>query len=66
MRPAHEAGWDAMTPEEIRKHWNVQGSYPAELIGDFALIEIAAQLAELNTHMYQMVNALFTLSGTRP
>jgi hypothetical protein len=55
-----------VSPEEIRKHWNVQGAYPAELIGDFALIEIAAQLSELNQHAYQLVNALFTLFGSRP
>ena len=37
-----------MTAEEIRKHWNVKGNYPPEMMSDFALIEIAAQLAELN------------------
>lgn len=37
-----------MTADEIRKHWNVQGNLPPELLNDFALVEIAAQLAELN------------------
>lgn len=40
-----------MNAAEIRKHWNVQGRYPAELIGDFALVEIAAQLAEINENL---------------
>jgi hypothetical protein len=40
-----------MTAEEIRKHWNVVGNYPPEMIGEFALVEIAAQLAELNAFL---------------
>jgi hypothetical protein len=42
-----------MDAEEIRKHWNVQGKYPPELMSDFALIEIAAQLAELNAQIHE-------------
>ncbi len=37
-----------MKAEEIRNHWNVLGNFPPELLGDFAMLEIAAQLAELN------------------
>lgn len=40
-----------MTADEIRSHWRVQGKYPPELVGDFALVEIAAQLAELNENL---------------
>jgi hypothetical protein len=43
-----------MTADEIRKHWNVTGNFPPELIGDFALIEIAAQLAELNARLQRL------------
>jgi hypothetical protein len=52
-----------MTPDEIRKHWNVQGSYPAELIGDFALVEIAAQLAELNSHLALLSSTVASFSS---
>lgn len=45
-----------MKAEEIRKHWNVVGKYPPEMMSDFALIEIAAQLAEMNQHLAKIAN----------
>jgi hypothetical protein len=61
-----------MKPDEIRAHWNVQGRYPAELIGDFALVEIAAQLAELNENLdrlnqnFEMPVVSSSLTKVRP
>jgi hypothetical protein len=43
-----------MNAEEIRKHWNIQGKYPPELISDHMLVEIAAQLAEMNQHLAEL------------
>lgn len=47
-----------MTADEIRKHWNVVGKYPPELMSDFALIETAAQLAELNETLEDIAKIL--------
>ena len=43
-----------MTPQEIRKHWTVKGKFPIEMVGDFALLEIAAQLSELNERLERL------------
>ena len=52
-----------MRAAEIRKHWNVTGGpgeYPPEMISDFALIEIAAQLAELNSFLASFAEKVVT------
>lgn len=39
-----------MTADEIRNHMFANG-YPPDMLGDLALVEIAAQLAELNQNL---------------
>jgi hypothetical protein len=45
-----------MTADEIRKNFKVQGTLPLEMLGDLALLEIAAQLAELNETLRKLAD----------
>jgi hypothetical protein len=54
---------EKMEADEIRKHWNVKGEYPPEMMSDFALIEIAAQLSEMNGFLQRIADAVETKRG---